>query len=785
MNIPAFNPEDFLEARLAEIDLYISQGLVEEARCICMEMIDTISDRSNPVYCQVQAKLRELQDDSGTDSTNKNGAKDGEAEGSPEQRLASMLMNCTGLMEAGFFTEAVDELKMLLDTGYKHGEVRAKIGEAYLRQDMPFDALEYLQDALEDLHLSKEYRLDILYQLALTHERTGAVPQAIEALENIVRLEPDFRNAAQRLKDLSETAQKYGRFYYLVRNGLLSEEDLERAREMARKEKKPQENILAEKFSIEKSEIGRSISEYYECPFIEFHELEVGSTPSCIKGVKEHFFRTNSCVPIREQGNILIVLIDDPNDLVKVDNIRRVLKAKDFRFAVGLKEDIDKFIDYFYGKYSVNSPDMDEDVFEQLELIDDEEENFEEDDDAFSEADGVVVQMANKIIEDAFARNASDIHIESLSGKRGTQIRFRIDGDCTPYQTIPYNYKRALVSRVKIMARLDIAEKRLPQDGKIKFRTRTNRNIELRVATLPTAENNEDIVLRILAASDAMPIDKIGLLPHNLERFKDILTMPYGLVLCVGPTGSGKTTTLHSALGYINKPDRKIWTAEDPVEIMQDGLRQVQIKHDIDLTFARVLRAFLRADPDVIMVGETRDAETASIVIESSLTGHLVFSTLHTNSAPETVTRLLGMGMDPFNFGDALLGVLAQRLVKRLCPKCRKEYEPDRKEKELLVHEYGSHPVYPLTYEDLEGIVLYSAKGCEACNRTGYKGRMAIHELLFSDEGLKKLIQQQASVSDIREQAMKGGMMTLKQDGIQKVLLGDTDLMQVRSACIK
>ncbi len=560
--------------------------------------------------------------------------------------------------------------------------------------------------------------------------------------------------------------------------------DLERAKELAKQSKKSIETVLINQFGIEKEEVGHSLSEYYHCPFIEFNELEVGSTPRCISGIKEHFFRTTACAPVKEEASMLLIALDNPHDLSKTDNIQRVLKARSFEYAVALKEDIDQFIDYFYGKYNVGGG-VGEDVFEQLELVEEEEENLEEDDGVASDADSVVVQMANRIIEDACSRGASDIHIESLSGKRGALIRYRIDGDCLRYQNIPLNYKKALVSRVKIMASLDIAEKRLPQDGKIKFRTRTGRIIELRVATLPTTENNEDVVMRILASSDAMPIDRIGLLEENLTNLKRLIEMPYGLILVVGPTGSGKTTTLHAALGHINRPEKKIWTAEDPVEIMQEGLRQVQVKSSIGLNFARVLRAFLRADPDVIMVGETRDEETANTVIEASLTGHMVFSTLHTNSAPETVTRLLGMGMDPFNFADALLGVLAQRLVKRLCSKCRETYEPDQEEKERILYEYGDHPARPLTMEDLDGISLYRPKGCTACNKTGYKGRMAIHELLISDDGLRKLIQKRSPVMEIRDYGLGHGMRTLKQDGIQKVLAGDTDMKQILAACIR
>jgi type II secretory ATPase GspE/PulE/Tfp pilus assembly ATPase PilB-like protein len=394
-----------------------------------------------------------------------------------------------------------------------------------------------------------------------------------------------------------------------------------------------------------------------------------------------------------------------------------------------------------------------------------------------------VVKLCNRIIEEAYAKNASDIHVESQIGKRGALIRFRTDGDCANFQTVPFNYKRALVSRIKILAKLDIAEKRLPQDGKIKFRTRRGKNIELRVATLPTVGGNEDVVMRILAGGDAMALKKMGLHEENFENFKTLINRPYGLVLVVGPTGSGKTTTLHAGLGFINRPEKKIWTAEDPVEIVQDGLRQVQVLPKIGLDFARVLRAFLRADPDVIMVGETRDEETANTVIEAALTGHLVFSTLHTNSAPETVTRLLGMGIDPFNFADSLLGVLAQRLIKRLCPHCRQKYTPPEDELKILTTEYGNHPTKPLEID--EGLVLYKARGCSHCQKTGYKGRLAIHELLVTDDNMRSKIESNAPVAEIRYAAMEAGMRTLKQDGIIKVMNGDTDLVQVSAATMK
>jgi type II secretory ATPase GspE/PulE/Tfp pilus assembly ATPase PilB-like protein len=362
------------------------------------------------------------------------------------------------------------------------------------------------------------------------------------------------------------------------------------------------------------------------------------------------------------------------------------------------------------------------------------------------------------------------------------RVRFRIDGDCVAYQEIPPAYRQPLVSRIKIMASLDISERRKPQDGKIRFQMGA-KAIELRVATIPTVNGNEDIVMRILAASKPTPLDEMGMSPRNLRELQTLIHKPYGLVLCVGPTGSGKTTTLHSALGAINTIDMKIWTAEDPVEITQAGLRQVQVNAKIGLTFAAAMRAFLRADPDAIMVGEMRDPETAGTAVEASLTGHLVLSTLHTNSAPETVTRLIDMGLDPFSFADALLGVLAQRLARTLCKQCRESYTPDEGEFAELRECYGSAAFDALGFTLGPSFKIYRAVGCSACGKSGYKGRVGIHELLVTNDEMKKAIQQKSPVDTIRKLAIAGGMTTLLQDGVQKVLDGRTDLKQVLANC--
>jgi type II secretory ATPase GspE/PulE/Tfp pilus assembly ATPase PilB-like protein len=350
--------------------------------------------------------------------------------------------------------------------------------------------------------------------------------------------------------------------------------------------------------------------------------------------------------------------------------------------------------------------------------------------------------------------------------------------------SVPNSMARAILSRVKIMAKLDIAEKRLPQDGKIKFKRKGIPPFELRIATLPSAGGFEDAVLRILASAGAMKIDEMGLTERNLKIMKKIISQPYGLILAVGPTGSGKTTSLHAALGHINKPDIKIWTAEDPIEITQLGLRQVEARPQIGLDFARIMRSFLRADPDVIMIGEMRDEETASIGIEASLTGHLVFSTLHTNSAPETVTRLLDMGLNPLNFSDAFLGVLAQRLVRRLCTECREEYHPTEEEVEEIVTDYGKEDFEAAGIEFTPDFSLYRSKGCDVCSGTGFRGRLAIHELMDGTPEIKRMIKKQANTELLFEQAVKDGMTNLKQDGILKVFQGATDIREVRRVCI-
>lgn len=574
------------------------------------------------------------------------------------------------------------------------------------------------------------------------------------------------------------------KFDFLLTHNIVSGNELNQAMSRARSAQNSVESVLMSDFSVSKADIGKSLANHYRTRFIPYVDRMV-IPAELIKGLKASFLKTNAFVPVGQADGKVIVVMEDPDYLPARDAIKRFLPGREFEFCVSLREDIHKMISHFFdlsSKEMLSGTGSIEDILGQLDTSEDEGE--EEARGGMSENDSAIVRLINKMIADAYSRNASDIHIEPRQGKASAVVRFRIDGACQVYQTIPYTHKRAMVSRLKIMSDLDISERRLPQDGKIKFSKFAPLDIELRVATIPTAGQNEDVVMRILSASKPMPLKAMGMTQRDYDETINMITLPYGIVLVVGPTGSGKTTTLHAALHYINTPEKKIWTAEDPVEITQEGLRQVQVYPKIGFDFARAMRSFLRADPDVIMVGEMRDRETMTTGIEASLTGHLVFSTLHTNSAAETITRLLDMGMDPFNFADALLGVIAQRLARTLCPKCKEKYHPSQEEYDALVRAYGKG-FEQLGVEYNEDFCLYRPKGCPECNQTGYAGRTALHEVLVGTDEIQQLIQGRARIREILNQAVADGMTTLMQDGIRKVCQGITDFTQVRSVCIR
>jgi type II secretory ATPase GspE/PulE/Tfp pilus assembly ATPase PilB-like protein len=541
------------------------------------------------------------------------------------------------------------------------------------------------------------------------------------------------------------------------------------------------EGLLLDRYAVPREALGAALSDFYQCPYLPYDERTVIDA-DLLKTLNLDYLKKNGWLPIARRGSLIDVLTSDPHDLDRCWDVRRAFPGMTIRYAVGLRRDIEQFLHLATGQGPRGSIGA---ILGELVHEIHREAAIDPVSGGIDENDSAIVRLTNQVILEADRLGASDIHIEPYADRKDMAVRLRVDGTCFTYMGIPAAYRRAVVSRIKVMANLDIAERRKPQDGKIRYRLAKDREIELRVATLPTAGQDEDVVLRILTAKQPMPLEAMEFAPDTLQAIQAIAEKPHGIILCVGPTGSGKTTTLHAILKHINTDERKIWTAEDPIEITQDGLRQVQVHPKIDLTFAAAMRAFLRADPDVIMIGEMRDKETADIAIEASLTGHLVLSTLHTNSAVETVIRLLDLGFDSFNFADAMLGVLAQRLCKRICAQCKEAYHPSRQEYDELVQGYGVERWPALGIEYSQDWSLARGRGCEACNRTGFKGRVPLHELLLPSDSMKQLIQTRSRTAEVLALALTEGMVTLLQDGIRKTLQGHTTYRQVRAVAMK
>jgi len=592
--------------------------------------------------------------------------------------------------------------------------------------------------------------------------------------------------------------------------GLISKEQLSEALEKQQKNRKmPLGRILVEMGAVEENVLNGALAKKLGIPYVGIAKFNVDL--NAVRLVSVECARKYVLMPLYIHDTALVVAFQDPFNTKAVEEIRFLTEMKVIP-VISSHDDIDRAIKKYYhsevadkyasamaepvlnraGEYDFYNTAIELKIDDLASKLSNEDRVSELKLDTITESDNTLVQTVNKIILDAFNEGVSDIHIETYAGKKNTRLRFRKDGVLADYVEIPANFREAIISRIKIMAQMDISNRRTPQDGKIDFQRFGSAKIELRVVTIPTTNNLEDVVMRVLAAAKPLPIEKLGSAPDILESLKHMVERPYGLILVCGPTGSGKTTTLHSLLGHINTPSRKIWTVEDPIEISQAGLRQVQVNNKSGMTFAHVIRSFLRADPDVIMIGEMRDQETTKVAIEASLTGHLVLSTLHTNTAPESVTRLLDLGMDPFNFADALIGVLSQRLLKALCKQCKQAYVPDEQQIDALLAEFleGS-PIdrdeaikdWQLNFTKNGAYTLYKPAGCPHCNNTGYSGRVGVHELMAVGPEIRRLIQTRAPLSELQLAALKAGMRTLRQDGILKVLLGETDMTQVRAVC--
>ena len=788
-----------VDARINEAEVCRSMGLYDEAIAIYEQVLSQMSPSDSRVQADIGERIRKIKNEINERDQTESTRVSAEDISMLKKTLSSqesgrdilsgqtLLDSAASFKELGLFAEAVAEYEKLLLQKNLPEKFIGDYADSLLKVHSPEKAADYLINLLSEKSIPKEDKAWIQHLVGQEMEKRDHKDPALDLYKSSMAYKPGDAEIKKRVDTVTASISSKSKYDYLLRQNMVTTDQLQKAFALSKKMNKSVEFVLTGQYGINKKDIGRSFSAYYGCPFREY-DPSMTTPHELLANLREAFLINEGWVPLSWDKNVVEVLVDDPRNLNKTDSIKALMNTSKINFSVAIKEDIEEFIKRFFSKNEMMDGEVGEENLDDLDLIpdvsfeeeDDDDENIEEVDESSSK----VVKLVDQCIIAAYRKNASDIHVEPSPVTKATTIRFRMDGVCQEYLKVPNSMARGILSRIKIMSQLDIAERRLPQDGKIKFKRKGIPGIELRVATLPTAGGFEDAVMRILAKSGAMKLEDMSLSERNLNVLQVAISKPYGLVLCVGPTGSGKTTTLHAALGHINKPGVKIWTAEDPVEITQAGLRQVEAKPRIGLDFARIMRAFLRADPDIIMIGEMRDEETASIGVEASLTGHLVFSTLHTNSAPETVTRLLDMGLNPLNFSDAFLGVLAQRLVRRLCKSCLTEYNPSREEFEEIVSDYGKKSFERTDIKYSSDLKLKAPGKCDACSGTGYRGRMGIHELMDGTADIKRMIKKAASAEDLFIQAAKEGMTTLKQDGIIKVFQGNTDIREVRRVCI-
>lgn len=709
-----------------------------------------------------------------------------------------------------------NEIVSRFKTGAAFNEIRVSLGTSSiagyvaLSQQPLFIKDVYVKEELQKIHPNLSFDSSFDFQSGFRTKSMLIVPikdnnvmlgvfQVINRIDGEEFTNVEAKRALQLAdiigkkfsKDLNATQGPYD---YLIHQKLITREQLREIENRAAKNKVHPSQLMINELQLDPLSIGKSLENYYQVPYQPYHDT-IKPPVELLSKVSKNYIRKQLCVPISGNTKEAYIVIDDPTDYSRILEMQRALGIENFIVRLALPTDILRFIGIGLPVLGPNLSTMVGELKEDAVIIDD--DLYSHDNAAMSAEAAPIIKLVNKIIIDAVHMGASDIHIEPGKDSAPTLIRMRFDGLCREIEKIPAQYAQPLLSRIKIISRLDISERRKPQDGKCKLKF-GGKLVELRVATIPTV-NGESAVIRVLTNAGALPLNKLNLSKRHHQQLTDLVVQPHGIFLVVGPTGSGKTTTLHGLLGFLNTSDKKIWTAEDPVEITQHGLQQVQVMPKIGFDFAAAMRSFLRADPDIILIGEIRDRETAHIAVEASLTGHLVLSTLHTNSASESIVRLLDLGLDPLNFADALLGILAQRLMRTLCEHCKTPYHPDTLELEKLQRAFGKQHFNelnlkaikdnmlknydPKRFADLntrsDELILFKANGCAACDHSGYKGRTGVHELLIATPRMKEVISKGATVTDIRNLATQEGMSSLLQDGVLKILDGWSDLYQL------
>lgn len=550
----------------------------------------------------------------------------------------------------------------------------------------------------------------------------------------------------------------------LIRQGVISNNQLAEALQMAKGSNTKVSDALIRLGYATSEEVMRAVAQQYGYDYVDLNEVNI--PPSVVELVPESVARENAILPMDERDGSLKVIISDPEDFETLDKLRFILNRR-VEVALAPRESIVDAINRHYGLTEGESADSMLQEFTDTAIdFTETEETAATAEEAVDETSAPIVRLVHLVITEAVQLRASDIHIEPFEDR--VRIRYRIDGVLQERDSPPRRLLGAILSRIKILAKIDIAERRRPQDGRIKV-TVGEKELDLRVSVLPT-NHGQSIVMRLLDKdSIRVGVRQLGLAENDFRTLQNLIRRPNGIILVTGPTGSGKTTTLYAALNDLNRPDRKIITAEDPVEYYLPGINQVEVKHSIGLDFARIIRAMLRQAPNVILVGEMRDSETAEMGIQASLTGHLVFSTLHTNDAPGAITRMVDMGVPAYLVASSVVAVLAQRLVRVICPKCKQPFKPS----EASLEAAGITPEMTATATFMKG------KGCSNCNKSGYRGRLGIFELMLMSSRIRELAYQGASTQELRRSAISQGMHTLYQDGINKVLRGITTVEEV------